>query len=62
MKSLILRIGKKILLTGQIDGNDVIRLMDYDRKHPMWRTLADEATLKSFDAIMAQVKAHHAAH
>ena len=59
MKSLILRIGKKILRTNQIDGADVIRLLDYDRKHPMWRVTADAATIKSFDAIMAQVNRHH---
>jgi hypothetical protein len=56
MKSLLLRIGAKIQKTGVIDGNDVIRLLDYDRAHPMWKVTADDRTLAAYDAIMANVK------
>lgn len=57
MKSLILRIGKKILRTGSIDGNDVIRLLDYNTAHPMWRVTANETTIKIFDKIISDAKA-----
>lgn len=61
MKTLLARIAKKTLASGQIDGSDVIRLLDYNTKHPMWRVSADAKTLAAFDAIMAQVVAQRAA-
>jgi hypothetical protein len=57
MKSLLIRIGRKIAKSGNIDGNDVIRLLDYNSRHPMWRVTADAATINAFDAIMADIKA-----
>lgn len=57
MKSLLIRIGNKIRKSGVIDGNDVVRLLDYNSRHPMWRVTADDATCKAFDAIMRDVKA-----
>ena len=56
MKTLLARIAKKVLASGQIDGNDLIRLLDYNSRHPMWRVTADANTLRAFDAIMAQVQ------
>lgn len=59
MKSLLIRIGRKITKSGQIDGNDVIRLLDYNSRHPMWRVTADAQTIAAFDAIMANVRWRH---
>lgn len=56
MKSLLTRIGRKILRTRQIDGADVIRLIDYNARHPMWRVVADEHTVAAYDAIMKQAQ------
>ena len=57
MKTLLLRIAKKVGKSGVIDGNDVIRLLDYNSRHQMWRVTADAKTLAAFDAIMRNVRA-----
>lgn len=61
MNTLLLRIAKKIIKSGAIDGADVIRLLDYNTKHPMWRVTANDKTVASFDAVMANVNQGRAA-
>lgn len=56
MKSLLQRIAKKALASKMLDGADIIRLLDYNSRHPMWRLTADAKTLAAFDAIMAHVQ------
>ena len=56
MKSLLLRISKKIRRTGMIEGADVVRLLDYNSRHPMWQVTADDLVVKTYDAIIANYR------
>lgn len=54
MKTLLARIAKKALATGQLDGADVDRLIAYSNRHPMWRATASDKMIAAFDVIVTQ--------
>lgn len=57
MRNILITLATQAKKNGNFSEKTVLRMIDYNNHHPMWRVTAGDAEIAAYDAIYSDYKA-----